>query len=539
MAQIGVRGRIFLIAGSGTGLLLVVIVAAMLGLWNAIGAFERAAETSLRDERSVNELVIAYEDQVQAWKNVLLRGKEAAALERHWAEFEKSEAKVVDLSRRLVESTGNAEARKLLGEFRTAHEAMGQRYRSGLQAFKAAAGDPTVGDAKVAGIDRAPTALLIRAEEALWSESVAAFVASKASAVDTLWMALMGAAIVIVAALALLWWLVERTIMDPIRLAVANADRIASGDLTRDIEVKGGGEAAQLLASLAGMQSQLRSMILEASRMAEAVASAAAGLAETADQINRGSQAQTEESNAAAAAIEEITVSIGHVADNAGAATQLAQSASTAAVDGKARVECVSSDINAAAATSRSSAELVQRLTERTHQIGSIVSVIRDVADQTNLLALNAAIEAARAGEQGRGFAVVADEVRKLAERTAKATAEITEMIESIRLGTGDVVTTMGDSARKVDESVQSAAKAATVLDDIDRQARAARDGIDAIAHASREQKAAAEQIARNVERIARMVEDNFHASQRANGAAHELSQRSRSLQQTVNNFRL
>lgn len=539
MATVGIRGRIFLIAGSGTSFLLVVVIFAMVGLWNAIGAFEHAGETSLRDERSVSTLQIAYKDQVQAWKNVLLRGKEPAALDRYWAAFEKSEAAVADLSRRLAESSSNPEARKALGEFRSAHDAMGQRYRVVLQTFKSASGDPMAGDEKVAGIDRAPMELLVRAADALSSESVAAFTASKASAVNTLWVALIGAAVVVVAALALLWWLVEKTIMDPIRLAVENADQIARGDLTRNIEVRGGGEAAQLLVSLAGMQAHLRSMILEASQMAEAVASAAAGLAESAEQINRGSQAQTEESNAAAAAIEEITVSIGHVADNAGEATQLAQSASAAAVDGKTRVECVSSDINAAAATSRSSAELVQRLTERTHQIGSIVSVIRDVADQTNLLALNAAIEAARAGEQGRGFAVVADEVRKLAERTAKATAEITDRIESIRHGTGDVVNTMGDSARKVDESVQSVAKAATVLDDIDRQARAARDGIDAIAHASREQKAAAEQIARNVERIARMVEDNFHSSQRANDAAHELSQRSRSLQQTVNNFRL
>lgn len=539
MGQVGIRGRLFLIAGSGTSFLLVVVIAAVLGLWNSIGAFERAGETSLRDERSVNALEIAYKDQVQAWKNVLLRGKDGAALERHWRAFEKSESSVAELSRKLSESTQNAQVRKLLGEFRAAHEAMGQRYRAGLQAFKSAGADPAVGDEKVVGIDIAPMRLLIQSAEALSAESTTAFAGSKASAVDTLWMALIGAAVVVVAALALLWWLVEKTIMAPLRLAVDTADQIAGGDLTRRIEVTGGGEAAQLLQSLAGMQAHLRSMILEASQMAEAVASAAAGLADSADQINRGSQSQTEESNAAAAAIEEITVSIGHVADNAEEATQLAQSASAAAVDGKTRVECVSSDINAAAATSRSSAALVQRLTERTHQIGSIVSVIRDVADQTNLLALNAAIEAARAGEQGRGFAVVADEVRKLAERTAKATAEITEMIESIRVGTGDVVNTMGDSARKVDESVESAAKAAAVLDDIDRQARAARDGVDAIAHASREQKAAAEQIARNVERIARMVEDNFHASQRANGAAHDLSQRSRSLQQTVNNFRL
>lgn len=539
MARIGIRGRIFLIAGTGTAFLLLVAIGALLGLWSAIGSFEHAAQNSVLDERRVNALQMQYKDQIQAWKNVLLRGKEAQKLEQYWSAFETSEARVSELAQQLAGSTQNTEARRLLGEFKSAHEASGHKYRAAVQAFRAAAADPAIGDQGVAGIDRPPMALLVKAAQALSAESTAAFEQSKAAALGTLSISAIGAAVVIAAALVLLWWLVERTIMSPIRHAVATAERIAHGDLSHPIEVTGGGEAAQLLAALGGMQAHLRTMIGEARRMAEAVAAAAAGLAASSEQINRGSQAQTEESGAAAAAVEEMTVSIAHVADNAQTATALAQSASTAAIDGKSRVERVSEDINAAAATSRNSAALVERLTERTHQIGSIVSTIRDVADQTNLLALNAAIEAARAGEQGRGFAVVADEVRKLAERTAKATAEITEMIESIRLGTGDVVTTMSDSAKKVDESVHSAAEAAAVLDDIDRQARAARDGIDVIAHASREQKAAAEQIARNVEKIARMVEDNFHASEHANEAAHELSQRARSLQQTVDGFRL
>lgn len=539
MAQIGIRGRIFLIAGAGTACLLVVAAAAILGLWSAIGAFEQAAHGSVRDERTVSALQLHFKDQVQGWKNVLLRGNDPKKLERHWSEFEAAEAKVAESVRQLASGGSNPEVRKLLGDFGAAHQEMGRKYRAGLEAFKAASHDPAAGDQVVSGIDRAPIQLLGKSVEILASDSAAGFDASKARAGSTLWSTLAAAAIVIAIALALLWWLVEKTIMNPIRLAVQSAEQIAKGDLTRSIEVSGGGEAAQLLKALSEMQIRLRSMISEAGRMSEAVATAAAALAEISEKINCGSQAQTEESGAAAAAVEEITVSIGQVADNADAATALAQSASAAAIDGRSRVEQVSADINAAAATSRSSADLVGRLTERTRQIGSIVSTIRDVADQTNLLALNAAIEAARAGEQGRGFAVVADEVRKLAERTAKATAEITEMIESIRVSTGDVVTTMSESAQKVGESVQSVADAALVLDDIDRQARAARDGVDAIAHASREQKAAAEQIARNVEHIARMVEDNFRASQRANDAAHDLSGRAKALQQTVNNFRL
>lgn len=539
MAKIGIRGRIFLIAGSGTATLLLVAVAALLGLWSAIVSFEQEAQRSVQDERALHRLEVSFKEQVQAWNNVLLRGRDAQQLDRHWRDFEQVEKAVMEHTQRLAGAASNPEARKLLAEFLVVHADIGRTYRAALASFKSGDSETTAGDQQVAVVDRAPLQLLVKAADMLSADANAAFAGSKAKAVKTLWAALLGAAIVVLAALAILWWLVEKTIMQPIRLAVDSAEEIAKGNLSKRIEVAGGGESQQLLAALASMQASLRSMICEASQMAAAVAEAASGLARSSEQISRGSQAQTEESSAAAAAVEEITVAIGQVADSADSATQLAQSASAAAQDGKSRVERVSEDINAAASTSRSSAQLVGRLTERTNQIGSIVGVIRDVADQTNLLALNAAIEAARAGEQGRGFAVVADEVRKLAERTAKATAEIVEMIESIRVGTGDVVATMSDSAQKVDESVQSAAQAACVLEDIDRQARAARDGVDSIAHLSREQKLAAERIAQNVERIARMVEANSHASEQANAAAHELSSRARSLQQTVNHFRL
>ncbi len=539
MAKLGIRGRIFLIAGSGTATLLFVAVASLLGLWSAIVSFEQEAQRSVHDERALHRLEVSFKEQVQAWNSVLLRGREGQPMDRYWSDFEQAERTVREHTQRLAGTASNPEARKLLAEFLVMHAEVGRTYRAAFASLKSGDTETNAGEQRVAVVDRASLQLLVKAADMLSADANAAFAGSKAKAVNTLWAALAGAALVVSAALAILWWLVEKTIMQPIRLAVDSAEEIAKGNLSKRIEVVGGGESQQLLAALASMQASLRSMICEASQMAAAVAEAASGLARSSEQISRGSQAQTEESSAAAAAVEEITVTIGQVADSAESATRLAQSASAAAQDGKSRVERVSEDINAAASTSRSSAQLVGRLTERTDQIGSIVSVIRDVADQTNLLALNAAIEAARAGEQGRGFAVVADEVRKLAERTAKATAEIVDMIESIRVGTGDVVATMSDSAQKVDESVQSAAQAACVLEDIDRQARAARDGVDSIAHLSREQKLATERIAQNVERIARMVEANFHASEEANAAAHELSQRARSLQQTVNHFQL
>ena len=539
MAKLGIRGRIFLIAGSGTATLLLVAVASLLGLWSAIVSFEQEAQRSVHDERALHRLEVSFKEQVQAWNSVLLRGREGQPMDRYWSDFEQAERTVREHTQRLAGTASNPEARKLLAEFLVMHAEVGRTYRAAFASLKSGDTETNAGEQRVAVVDRASLQLLVKAADMLSADANAAFAGSKAKAVNTLWAALAGAALVVSAALAILWWLVEKTIMQPIRLAVDSAEEIAKGNLSKRIEVVGGGESQQLLAALASMQASLRSMICEASQMAAAVAEAASGLARSSEQISRGSQAQTEESSAAAAAVEEITVTIGQVADSAESATRLAQSASAAAQDGKSRVERVSEDINAAASTSRSSAQLVGRLTERTDQIGSIVSVIRDVADQTNLLALNAAIEAARAGEQGRGFAVVADEVRKLAERTAKATAEIVDMIESIRVGTGDVVATMSDSAQKVDESVQSAAQAACVLEDIDRQARAARDGVDSIAHLSREQKLATERIAQNVERIARMVEANFHASEEANAAAHELSQRARSLQQTVNHFQL
>jgi methyl-accepting chemotaxis protein len=195
--------------------------------------------------------------------------------------------------------------------------------------------------------------------------------------------------------------------------------------------------------------------------------------------------------------------------------------------------------IQEVANTVSESARMIADLGERSNQIGQILSVIKDIADQTNLLALNAAIEAARAGEQGRGFAVVADEVRKLAERTTSATSEISGMIGGIQSETGRAVAAMQKGSQQVAEGVTYANQAGDALKDINRSVAEAVDRIHEIATATRSHTAQSEQITAQVEKIAELAESNSASLQETNQSVRALLEQSQKLEQVVDRFRL
>jgi methyl-accepting chemotaxis protein len=276
------------------------------------------------------------------------------------------------------------------------------------------------------------------------------------------------------------------------------------------------------------------------------IVEAAAHVAKAAHQVDdatrhvaAGSGRQSDAASTVAAAVEQLSVSIAQVADNARQATEVTEAGNAASGKGTAVVTDAVGEMEKIAGEIQSSAAVIQALGERSQQISGIARVIKDIADQTNLLALNAAIEAARAGEQGRGFAVVADEVRKLAERTTQSTQEIAEMIAGVQLETKNAVENMGSVNGRMQHGVALARQAGDALAEIRDKAGRTVSVVHEIASATREQTAASEEIARNIEEIAGEAEENVHSSSQTQTAVGELIQLSAHLSAMVQRFKL
>ncbi|GAB1414372.1 methyl-accepting chemotaxis protein [Candidatus Desulfobacillus denitrificans] len=345
----------------------------------------------------------------------------------------------------------------------------------------------------------------------------------------------------LVVATAVAFWII-RSVTQPLGgepdEAKAAVERIAQGDLTAEIRVKPG-DARSLMAATRRMQASLREMVAGLKANAEGVASAAAQLATSSSQVAAATAHQSEAASAMAAAVEEMTVSINHVSDSAREAHSVTSDTGSQSQSGSRIIGDTVGEMGRISSTVGEAARTIQAMGESSQKISGIVQVIKDVAEQTNLLALNAAIEAARAGEQGRGFAVVADEVRKLAERTTAATGEIGAMIEEVQTSARAAVGTMQQAVSRVEEGMGMAGKASDAMLGISDGAERVVQAVNDISNALKEQSVASNDIAANVEKIAQMSEENSAAAKEASDTAHHLERLAAGTREAVAIFRV
>ena len=347
--------------------------------------------------------------------------------------------------------------------------------------------------------------------------------------------------IVVLAVAILMTVVVARSITGPLgKLSEAmRALTTGHGDLTIRLAVESEDETGRIARSFNLFMEQLHGMFVRVRDQSERLNRSVAELGDLANQLAQVSSANTDLAEATAATIEEITVSVSHIADNTQGAAQVVSEAGDLSQQSSTSVGRVSQEIGAVAQAMDSLSEVMRELETRSGQVGSIASVIKEIADQTNLLALNAAIEAARAGEQGRGFAVVADEVRKLAERTSSATVEIEQMVSAMRAASESAMGRVAQTHVTVKASVDLADKAlgqisaiGTSMQDIVHKTHEIRDS-------AKEQSRATEEMAKAAERMSTQAQAEDAEIERAREVVVQLEQLSQALRQVVGTFKL
>ncbi|MBC9252068.1 chemotaxis protein [Pseudomonas alcaligenes] len=520
--QKSLRAQILALLGGSLALILITALACFSFLSGGMQAYRGLLAGPVEASQLVDQANLEFKSQVQEWKNVLLRGQDPANLDKYWKQFEDQEAKVQKILGKLASEVDPA-LRNQVERLRSEHQALGANYRKGREAFLAAGANPQAGDAAVKGIDRAASEQMTALVTQLHDQSLEQAKQINASAERTILLGtlLMLGASVLVGLFSL--WLVNRNLIGPITMLIDHIAKLSQGNFGQRVNADRQNELGRLAVAANTLRDFLADTFTRLKHSTSQLDTASGELNAIATLMSQGTREQFSRTDQVATAMHEMSATAQQVASHAADAAGAADDADNSARQGGKVMEQTIHTITTMRSEIANTAEVIRRLENDSGRIGKVLEVIRGIAEQTNLLALNAAIEAARAGEQGRGFAVVADEVRTLAQRTAESTAEIHQIIDTVQTGAVNAVRAIENGQNRSEEGVTQVTEAGAMLQRITGAVEAIRDMNRQIATAAEEQTSVAEDISRNLTEITAIATTNQENVQRTESASHNL----------------
>ncbi|QZD69941.1 methyl-accepting chemotaxis protein [Pseudomonas sp. 3-2] len=524
MLQKSLRAQILALLSGSLLAMLLIALACFHFLSNGVQSYSQLIAGPLHTSQLIDEANLQFKVQVQEWKNVLLRGKQPADLAKYWGQFEDRQRDVQGILGELANQKGLEPALKTrIERLREEHRLLGAAYQKGRDAYVAAGADPTAGDAAVKGVDRAASDQMSELVAELRKQGTEQSAQISASADRTVWLGLlvMLASGLLIGLLSL--WLVNRNLVEPIRKLIDYVTQLSKGRLVERVVSDRQDELGNLAAAANTLRDFLAETFNHLQRSAKDLDSASGELNAIATVMAGGTNEQFSRTDQVATAMNEMSATAQEVARHAADAARAADDADQSAQQGEKVMQSTIHSITQMRGEIANTATVIRRLEADSGRIGKVLEVIRGIAEQTNLLALNAAIEAARAGEAGRGFAVVADEVRNLAQRTAESIIEINQIIHSVQTGAVDAAHAIDSGQTRSDESVEQVTQAGAMLERITHAVEAIRDMNRQIATAAEEQTSVAEDISRNLTEITSIASTNLDNVQRTESASQNL----------------